>query len=110
MYGEPGDAFHDRYTEGNFAYRAGLKFCHAALRLTSDQNCGNIFNTDCTGAFHHIGGGRGTRPMNAKGSSCEDMAWNFFGTVSRDSAFLFQVVHYQTSYLFASHFGWAADV
>jgi hypothetical protein len=82
MYGEPGDAFHDRYTEGNFAYRAGLRYCHSAVRLTKDESCGSIFESDCTGAFHHIGGGRGTRPMNARGSACEDFGWNFLGTVS----------------------------
>jgi hypothetical protein len=80
MYGEPGDAFHDRFTEGNYAYRAGLTNCHAALRLTDDTTCTSIWNAECTGAFHHIGGGRGTRPMNAKGTKCADPAWNFFGT------------------------------
>eukprot|EP00980_Cylindrotheca_fusiformis_P001504 scaffold346_cov116-Cylindrotheca_fusiformis.AAC.18 len=84
MYGEPGDPFHDRYTEGNFAYRAGLQHCHAALRLTKDTSCISIDDVDCTGAFHHIGGGRGTRPMNAKGTACEDFAWNFFGTPMYD--------------------------
>lgn len=82
MYGEPGDAFHDRYTEGNFAYRAGLQYCHCAIRLTKDKSCSSIAEPDCAGAFHHIGGGRGTRPMNARGSACEDFGWNFFGTVS----------------------------
>ncbi|CAJ1951479.1 unnamed protein product [Cylindrotheca closterium] len=80
MYGEPGDAFHDRYTEGNYAYRAGLKFCHASIRLTKDVSCDSISNVDCTGAFHHIGGGRGTRPMTAHGSVCEDFGWNFYRT------------------------------
>lgn len=80
MYGEPGDAFHDRYTEGNYAYRAGMKFCHASIRLTKDVTCTSISNVDCTGAFHHIGGGRGTRPMTAQGSVCEDFGWNFYRT------------------------------
>lgn len=82
MFGEPGDPFHDRYTEGNYAYRAGLKYCHASLRLTKDTTCNSISSIDCTGSFHHIGGGRGTRPMNAQGSLCEDFGWNFYGSVS----------------------------
>jgi hypothetical protein len=61
MYGEPGDTFHDRYTEGNYAYRAALRNCHAALRLIDDTNCKTIHHPNCAGAFHHIGGGRGTR-------------------------------------------------
>jgi hypothetical protein len=80
MYGEPGDAFHDRYVEGNYAFRAALNNCHAAVRLTDDTSCTNIVDVKCTGAFHHIGGGRGTRPMTAKGSKCADTAWNFYGT------------------------------
>ena len=80
MYGEPGDAFHDRYIEGNYAYRVALGYCHAAIRLTDDASCKEIHNPNCAGAFHHIGGGRGTRPMNAKGTKCDDQAWNFFGT------------------------------
>jgi hypothetical protein len=50
MYGEPGDAFHDRYVEGNYAYRAGLRNCHAAVRMTDDVNCTSIFYNMCTGA------------------------------------------------------------
>ena len=84
MYGEPGDAFHDRYVEGNYAYRAAMNFCHMALRLTDDRSCESIYDPDCTGAFHHIGGGRGTRPMNAKGTTCDDKAWTFFGTPMYD--------------------------
>ena len=80
QFGEPGDAFHDRYVEANFAYRVGLRNCHAALRLTKDETCTSIHDTHCTGAFHHIGGGRGTRPRTAEGTKCMDMAWNFFGT------------------------------
>jgi hypothetical protein len=80
MYGEPGDAFHDRYVEGNYAFRAALNNCHAAVRLTGDLSCTNIVNVECVGAFHHIGGGRGTRPMTAEGSKCADLAWNFYGT------------------------------
>lgn len=80
MYGEPGDAFHDRYVEGNYAFRAALNNCHAAVRLTDDPSCTNIVEVKCTGAFHHIGGGRGTRPMTAEGSTCADLAWNFYGT------------------------------
>lgn len=80
MYGEPGDAFHDRYVEGNFAYRAALKNCHAALRLSLDTSCTAIHDPQCTGAFHHIGGGRGTRPRTAEGTMCDDFAWNYFGT------------------------------
>ena len=80
MYGEPNDPFHNRYTESNFAYRAGLKKCHSALRLTDDVTCDDIYDKSCAAAFHHIGGGRGTVPMNAKGSTCEDSTWNFLGT------------------------------
>jgi hypothetical protein len=80
QFGEPGDAFHDRYVEANFAYRAGLRNCHAALRLTKDESCSSIHDTECTGAFHHIGGGRGTRPRTEKGTKCMDAGWNFFGT------------------------------
>lgn len=80
MFGEPGDAFHDRYVESNYAYRAAMKYCHSALRLTDDRSCDSIFDPQCTGAFHHIGGGRGTRPMSARGTTCDDLAWNFFGT------------------------------
>eukprot|EP00934_Nitzschia_sp_Nitz4_P009189 Nitzschia sp. Nitz4//scaffold59_size112058//110258//111966//NITZ4_004131-RA/size112058-augustus-gene-0.97-mRNA-1//1//CDS//3329555189//9179//frame0 len=80
MFGEPGDTFHDRYVESNFAYRAGLSFCQAAIRLSNDRTCDNIYDSQCTGAFHHIGGGRGTRPMNRKGTTCDHDAWNFYGT------------------------------
>lgn len=80
QFGEPGDAFHDRYTEANFAYRVGLRNCQAALRLTKDESCSSIYDTACTGAFHHIGGGRGTRPQTEKGTKCMDRGWNFFGT------------------------------
>ena len=80
MYGEPGDAFHDRYTEGNFAYRIALRNCHAAIRLTDDKSCGNIYDAACTGAFHHIGGGRSTRPRTAEDTKCDDISWNFLGT------------------------------
>lgn len=80
MYGEPGDAFHDRYVESNYAFRAALHHCHSALRLTADRSCNSIHDPQCTGAFHHIGGGRGTRPRNTKGTTCDDLAWNFFGT------------------------------
>jgi hypothetical protein len=80
MFGEPGDAFHDRYVEGNYAFRVALKNCHAALRLTQDETCGSISDVQCTGVFHHIGGGRGTRPRKPDGALCEDPGWNFFGT------------------------------
>lgn len=80
QFGEPGDAFHDRYVESNFAYRVALSNCHAALRLTKDESCSSIHDTECTGAFHHIGGGRGTRPRTAKDTKCMDEGWNFFGT------------------------------
>ncbi|KAG7347251.1 trypsin-like peptidase domain containing protein [Nitzschia inconspicua] len=80
MYGEPGDAFHDRYVEGNFAFRVALRNCHAAIRLTKDESCTAIHDLRCAGAFHHIGGGRGTRPRTADKTICEDPVWNFFGT------------------------------
>ena len=80
QFGEPGDAFHDRYVESNFAYRVGLRNCHAALRLTKDKSCTSIFDVQCAGAFHHIGGGRGTRPQNQKPTKCMDAGWNFLGT------------------------------
>jgi len=80
QFGEPGDAFHDRYVESNFAYRAGLSNCHASIRLTKDESCTSIYNVKCTGAFHHIGGGRGTRPRTEKGTKCMDAGWNFLGT------------------------------
>lgn len=77
MYGEPGDAFHDRYVEGNYAYRAGLKYCHAAIQL---EDCQDIADRKCTAAFYHIGGGRGTRPMRPANSKCASQLWNFVGT------------------------------
>lgn len=77
MYGEPGDAFHDRYVEGNYAYRVGLKYCHAALRL---GDCTDLADPKCTAAFYHIGGGRGTRPQKATNSKCAHELWNFWGT------------------------------
>mmetsp|Transcript_34716 Transcript_34716/g.81858 ORF Transcript_34716/g.81858 Transcript_34716/m.81858 type:complete len:540 (+) Transcript_34716:272-1891(+) len=80
QFGEPGDAFHDRYVEANYAYRVGLRNCHAALRLTKNESCNAIHDPKCTGAFHHIGGGRGTRPRTTKGTRCMDVAWSFFGT------------------------------
>jgi hypothetical protein len=80
MYGEPGDAFHDRYVEGNFAFRVALQNCHAAVRLTADETCTVIHDPQCTGSFHHIGGGRGTRPRTAQGTMCDGLEWNFFGT------------------------------
>jgi hypothetical protein len=80
MYGEPGDTFHDRYVEGNFAFRVALQNCHAALRLTRDDGCTEIHDPQCAGAFHHIGGGRGTRPRTSEETICEDPVWNFFAT------------------------------
>jgi hypothetical protein len=80
MYGEPGDTFHDRYVESNYAYRAAIRHCHSALRLTKDRSCEHIHDRQCAGAFHHIGGGRGTRPRNAKGTTCDDISWSFLGT------------------------------
>ena len=77
MYGEPGDAFHERYVEGNFAYRAGLKYCHAAIQL---GDCRDLGDRKCTAAFYHIGGGRGTRPMKATNTKCASDLWNFVGT------------------------------
>lgn len=79
QFGEPGDAFHDRYVESNYAYRVGLRNCHAALRLTKNESCSTIHDTQCTGAFHHIGVGRGTRPQTTP-SKCMDPGWNFLGT------------------------------
>ena len=80
MYGEPGDPFHDRYVEGNYAFRVGLLYCHAAIRLTDDKNCNNIADPKCCGAFHHIGSGRSTRPRTAQNTKCANVSWNFFGT------------------------------
>jgi len=77
MYGEPGDAFHDRYVESNYAYRVGLKYCHASIQLGS---CEDISKNECTAAFYHIGGGRGTRPMKASDSKCTSQLWVFVGT------------------------------
>jgi hypothetical protein len=77
MYGEPGDAFHDRYVESNYAYRAGLKFCHAAIQL---GDCRDLAVPECTAAFYHIGGGRGTRPMKSTDTKCASQLWNFVGT------------------------------
>ena len=77
LYGEPGDAFHERYVEGNFAYRAGLKYCHAAIQL---GDCKDFGNRTCTAAFYHIGGGRGTRPILPTNSKCASDLWNFVGT------------------------------
>ena len=80
MYGEPGDPYPNRYTESNYCYRAGIKKCHSAIRLTDDSKCNSIGDPACTGAFHHIGGGRGTAPRNAKDTPCADFSWNLFGT------------------------------
>jgi hypothetical protein len=77
MYGEPGDAFHDRYVESNYAYRTGLKYCHAAIQL---GDCQDLSSHHCAAAFHHIGGGRGTRPMRATNTKCATQLWNFVGT------------------------------
>jgi len=77
MYGEPGDAFHDRYVESNYAYRVGLKYCHAAIQL---GNCQDLSSHHCAAAFYHIGGGRGTRPMKATNTKCATQLWNFVGT------------------------------
>jgi hypothetical protein len=77
MYGEAGDAFHDRYTEGNYAYRAGIKYCHAAIQL---GDCSDLGNLRCTAAFQHIGGGRGTLPMKPQNLQCASELWNFVGT------------------------------
>jgi len=84
MYGEPGDAFHDRYVESNYAYRVGLRYCQAAVRLTTDRTCNRISDFECAGAFQHIGGGRGTRPRSTDNTKCEDQAWHFYGTTVYD--------------------------
>ena len=81
MYGEPGDVFHDRYVEANYAYRAGLKYCHAATRL---GHCQDVNDPKCTAAFYHVGGGRGTRPQTADGSKCADHSWILYGTPAYD--------------------------
>mmetsp|Transcript_33427 Transcript_33427/g.69925 ORF Transcript_33427/g.69925 Transcript_33427/m.69925 type:complete len:512 (-) Transcript_33427:143-1678(-) len=86
QFGEPGDAFHDRYVESNFAYRVGRYNCHAALRLTKDESCTSINDPLCTGAFHHIGERRGTRPQLDNVSACLNPLWNFFGTEEYDEA------------------------
>jgi hypothetical protein len=82
MYGEPGDAFHDRYVEVNYAYRAALKYCHAAIQL---GECREIGTPECTAAFYHIGGGRGTRPRTVDNSKCTDVSWTFYGTPMYDT-------------------------
>lgn len=79
MYGEPGDAFHDSYVEGNYAFRAGLQACHAAIRLNDDPTCVDV-GRNCTAAFYHIGGGRGTRPRKQLAPRCVHFAWNFYDT------------------------------
>ena len=76
MYGEPGDGFHDAYVEANYAFRAGLKYCHAMLRL--EPGCDET--RGCNAAFYHIGGGRGTRPNRAKDIREKDDAWVVYGT------------------------------
>ena len=76
MYGEPGDSFHDRYVESNYAYRVGLKHCHAAIQL---GDCQDLAEPTCAAAFYHIGGGRGTRPMKATNTKCATDLWNFVG-------------------------------
>lgn len=78
-----GEAFHDRYVEANYAYRAGVKHCHAAIRLGW---CRDINVPECTAAFYHIGGGRGTRPRTAENSKCRDESWLFYGTPLYDRA------------------------
>jgi GT2 family glycosyltransferase len=83
MYGEPGDAFHDSYVEANYAYRVGLQACHAAIRLNEDPTCVDI-GRNCTAAFYHIGGGRGTRPKKPKTIKCGHFAWNFYDTPMYD--------------------------
>lgn len=77
MFGEPGDTFHDRYVEVNYSYRVGLKYCHAAIRVS---DCREVALPECAAAFYHIGGGRGTRPRTAEGSKCIDDGWAFYGT------------------------------
>ncbi len=93
QFGEPGDAFHDRYVESNFAYRVGLRNCHASIRLTEDESCTSIADVQCTGAFHHIGGGRGTRPRTEKGTKCMDAGWNFLGTPLYDKYHKFMEIN-----------------
>jgi hypothetical protein len=48
--------------------------------MTDDKTCDRIHDVQCTGAFHHIGGGRSTRPRTAKDTKCDDISWNFLGT------------------------------
>ena len=51
----PISRLHDAYVEANYAFRAGLKYCHAMLRL--EPGCDET--RGCNAAFYHIGGGRG---------------------------------------------------
>jgi hypothetical protein len=77
FFGEPGDGFHESYTEANYAYRAAAKHCHALLRL--EPECPNAFN-GCNAAFSHVGGGRSTRPSAIRHLKAPDPSWAVYGT------------------------------
>jgi Glycosyl transferase family 2 len=77
MMGEPGDLFHYRYSEANYAYKAGLRHCHAAIQL---GNCREVSNQECTAAFYHIGAGRGTQPIRVTNTQCASEMWSFHGS------------------------------
>jgi hypothetical protein len=77
MLGEPGDTFHYRYSEGNYAYKAGLRHCHAAIQL---GNCRDVSDKECTAAFYHIGAGRGTQPIRPTNTKCASDFWNLLGS------------------------------
>lgn len=81
ILGEPGDMFHYRYSEANYAYKAGLHHCHAAIQL---GNCRDVSNKECTAAFYHIGAGRGTQPIRPTNTKCASDYWSFLGSPMYD--------------------------
>ena len=77
FFGEPGDGFHESYTEANYAYRAARRHCHALLRL--EPACPNALD-GCNAAFYHVGGGRSTRPSALRHLKAPDPSWALYGT------------------------------
>lgn len=89
LYGEPGDTFNFRYAESNYAFRALQKYCHLSIRLDYDgpnaSDCVEIGGGRCSAAFHHIGGGRGTFPMDKASAKCIGLEWMLYNVPKYDS-------------------------
>lgn len=102
-------SFPSHQAEANYAFRAGLKYCSASLKLDSNNKCkdSNINNIQiqygkessiCTSAFIHIGVDRGyglEKKSAAKLNDDNDKIWMLLGTPFYDLVIAFNQVSIQ---------------